>query len=729
MSNTGFHQEDFDDLSEIDDTSSVGSLDESPSDGYFSPRDHPQVTFVQNSSVQEESESKAREAAERQASSSGAVPPSHSSPASSTGSPAWATESTPLLYAGPPPPDYAAATSTRPHTQNISGHQETAVQNPHEPQQSIGSNFIQASDSTEQSGRQWLFGSLGRQHNANSPHQRNGPPTPGFNFPFGPNARPFDFHEQRQNVANRTVQDADPDGSGRRYDLPRWKHGREHNRRRKCARKCCKPRSFLNIALVLAVIFLITLLSRMARQTREPGNSSSNGDENRKSPIREGDDDLDSDPFNGTTPKHPRNWRCVFNYYSELTSFTFAAPSSFSLTETLERSDRGPKEISGNIWILSAPEGQDVPIKVSISYATAEPFESSNVQYDKSHDSLGIWLRKPVSSPIGCVDVAIGIYVRGDVELSNLTISTLNLNVEADKGLFNSQDNPTALDLRLINTTSIETHSGHVKLAYWSSGNTHIVTRSGSISGTYALRDLLSLYSLSGSVGVTVEPKESSDSEPTPADFAATTNSGSIGIGFPLDGEIPERDYRTHVKGLSGSISGNFIHGSETSFSSKSGSITISVLPYYAELDGGSSLRTDVRSGRTSVRVLSPYIGKATVVDVDNSNNDRSNSGQNTDSEGSPEVGTTSLILNKLQSNHFSISGSLDLVYPQEWEGMIEGETISGRITLKGKDVHPYLFGDWGLPGRQVVARKGYGESKLGFQSTSGSATVRIGDV
>ncbi|KAK1033151.1 hypothetical protein LTR33_016753, partial [Friedmanniomyces endolithicus] len=63
------------------------------------------------------------------------------------------------------------------------------------------------------------------------------------------------------------------------------------------------------------------------------------------------------------------------------------------------------------------------------------------------------------------------------------------------------------------------------------------------------------------------------------------------------------------------------------------------------------------------------------------------------------------------------------------WEGAIEGATRSGGITLEGKDVKVYYDGETGAGGRRVVARKGYADSRLDFQSQSGSVKVRVGDL
>ena len=77
--------------------------------------------------------------------------------------------------------------------------------------------------------------------------------------------------------------------------------------------------------------------------------------------------------------------------------------------------------------------------------------------------------------------------------------------------------------------------------------------------------------------------------------------------------------------------------------------------------------------------------------------------------------------MTKLFANHKYVSGSLNLAYPAEWEGTLEGETSSGSINV-----------NW--PGMQVVQGSrsvkgvvGDGEGVINFVGKSGSANIRGG--
>lgn len=208
------------------------------------------------------------------------------------------------------------------------------------------------------------------------------------------------------------------------------------------------------------------------------------------------------------------------------------------------------------------------------------------------------------------------------------------------------------------------------------------------------LVDVLTLSLRKGSIGVKVSPKASDESDPLPAKFLASSDSGSIHASFEMDGYIPERDYQTRVESRSGTISGGYIFTSLADFTSTSGSIAVDALPYCA--DARSYLHSETRSSHQSLHVMPPYQANGTS-------------------------------LSRLHSSHKSTAGSLDLVYPQEWVGSIDGSTASGSLNVKGKDVECFWKG--GLDGgKRFVGRKGYGESRIDFRTASGSIMLKVGD-
>ncbi|KAJ9660030.1 hypothetical protein H2201_007071 [Coniosporium apollinis] len=217
----------------------------------------------------------------------------------------------------------------------------------------------------------------------------------------------------------------------------------------------------------------------------------------------------------------------------------------------------------------------------------------------------------------------------------------------------------------------------------------------GSVSGKYALRDYLSIRTTTGSISITVDPQPADPASPKPAVFEAYAKRGSIRVDFPTRGTIPDREYEVTVHSDTGSISGTFIHGRHTSLSATTGSISAKILPCGA--GNASELRTEALTGATTVTLLAPYKDPGTV-------------------------------MGGLESSHKSKSGSMKLVYPQEWEGTVEGRTASGSVGLHGRDLE-VVREDKGWVGKHVVAKKGKGNSRMTFDVVSGSVTAQIGDL
>ena len=93
--------------------------------------------------------------------------------------------------------------------------------------------------------------------------------------------------------------------------------------------------------------------------------------------------------------------------------------------------------------------------------------------------------------------------------LEDLEIGSTHLGVEIHDGV----------DFSVSNQANINLESGGLYTHTFISSKTRIDLGSGSTSGTYALRDLLSVKTTSGSISVEVEPKEADRKHPAPAVF------------------------------------------------------------------------------------------------------------------------------------------------------------------------------------------------------------------
>lgn len=349
-------------------------------------------------------------------------------------------------------------------------------------------------------------------------------------------------------------------------------------------------------------------------------------------------------------------------------------------------------------------EGQTAAIVVGVGIATTAPWYVSQIKVKQEAESL--YLKAPTllkksgrTTEKPCMGIYATIFIRADITLTGFEISTENLDLRVEPGLFNARQAAEKGDLYISNTTDFTVLSGDVSVEHWSSRETRIDVTSGSVSGTYDLLDLLSVKTRSGSISINVEPKAADKTSPSPADFTATSKSGSINIHFPTSGhveEIPEREYRTYVETNSGTISGCFIHGSSSTFRTSSGSIHVKALPYSPDAFA-STFRTETHSGDIGVEILPSFT--------------------------QPEIPIT-----RMRSVHSTMSSSIHLVYPQQWEGVIEGESVSGSIALRGKNLVPIKH--YKRPfGTHIEFRKGDGGSKIGLSTKSGSMDATIGDL
>jgi hypothetical protein len=79
-----------------------------------------------------------------------------------------------------------------------------------------------------------------------------------------------------------------------------------------------------------------------------------------------------------------------------------------------------------------------------------------------------------------------------------------------------------------------------------------------------------------------------------------------------------------------------------------------------------------------------------------------------------------------LTSIHRTTSGELDLTYPQEWVGQINGTSLSGALHMEGQDLE--LLGENDQPQQNhVEAKKGNGGGSLEFDTVSGECKIKIG--
>jgi hypothetical protein len=359
---------------------------------------------------------------------------------------------------------------------------------------------------------------------------------------------------------------------------------------------------------------------------------------------------------------------CSGAHYSKTGVFEFD-PKSF----TFERahSDVSKMRTGGHVEVVRGnPSTQKSAIKVelllkssdknilkgnSLIVQTAESLTINSPSRFSAipHDSH--WVNRLNS----CLSVEATISVLPDTVLTDfhLLIPSLSLKLANDLSL--TVRRSTKIKSTSSGVTFPPTFSSPGDKQVFSSRETHIHLTSGSIHGIYPLRDLLDISTISGSIAIDIIPEDADPSSPaTPATLRATANSGSININYPraYGRPIPQRNYITSVLTKSGSVSGHYIHGSETSLSTTSGSIAVSILPFHAKNATSSSLHTSTSSGSSSIRLEAPHLG------------------QN---------------LTGLTAKHECLgSGSANVDYPRVWEGTATAHVGgSGSLSVGGNGV------------------------------------------
>jgi len=245
-------------------------------------------------------------------------------------------------------------------------------------------------------------------------------------------------------------------------------------------------------------------------------------------------------------------------------------------------------------------------------------------------------------------------------------------------------------------------------------------TTSESVSGSYPLYDLLHISTQSGSISASVTPHSASSEDPShPATLQLFSTSGSIhadlsgtfiehdvdadyarSLRHQDDGAVrfkrpPERHYITSVDAQSGTIFGVFPLGVDTKLESRSGSLRTELVVMPVNASESRRLETVSRGGSQSIRIVDSYFW----------------------AEG------RAVWWKGMVSRHESQSGSIDIEYPDSWEGEIEAEAESENVSITGRDVE-IIRRDRG----RVFARKGaHGNGKVFARASSGRVDLRFG--
>lgn len=485
----------------------------------------------------------------------------------------------------------------------------------------------------------------------------------------------------------------------------------ERRRKRWCgpASERYKRISTCDMFVGLAVMMLIVLLTAASSSATSGDGEGNHGNgthgKNPTFPIT--NPDLPHDI--------PHSPNCAYEYYSDNMVFEFHKPGKFTFGEFIERYEFPSLSVSGNVVIQPGEKNQKADINLLLTFATTKQMVESNfVKTDESfvlqtpelEGDAGRW-------PNACVYVSVRIEVRPGVTLESWDLTASNLNIDVQDGLFNRNEQgngPTALEISTLSsfttvrgkytsqplrtrTLPANHPTGKADITHWSSRETIVETISGSITGTFALHDALTLKSQSGLIKASIAPQPHLHHLPAKSLFQ--TVSGHITAHFPTsDQSFPERKYITRVESSSGALVGSYILGAHTRMTTQSGTIAVDLSPGI-ERGGTAKLVTDTRSGLTRVNVLQPSTG----------------------------FDWADAMVSQAST---STSGAVKVVYPQAWEGVIQAKSLAGAVEIGGEGVKIVESGGLG-PGKRVKAVKGSGRNTLVVEAVSGMVGVLIG--
>ena len=358
-----------------------------------------------------------------------------------------------------------------------------------------------------------------------------------------------------------------------------------------------------------------------------------------------------------------------------------------------------PVDTRGDIKVRLAEQSSGINIRIDLDLRGSDPMFAASESLGIVKTESALTLKTPrwmpadettastIQSP--CIYISATIWIAPGTILETLGIDAETLSVNFFPGLDYAITQST--DISVFSASlSIKANDAPSKLSI-SSRETIIDISSGSVTGSYPLYDLLSIHTDSGSIDVTIDPKEASKDEVKPAVLRLTSNSGFV-RAVTLTDSVPKREYRADVYTSSGSIDVSLLHGLRTTLRSINGRITANLYPF-GDNKTRSNIETHCYSGSTDITLHS-------------------------------SLSHPSAPIKKLFAYYGATSGSLDLRYPAQWEGTVVGTTLSGGINIDWPGLKIMKDGKNVWLERKVVGVKGDGEGKLVFYDGSGSVTL-----
>lgn len=374
---------------------------------------------------------------------------------------------------------------------------------------------------------------------------------------------------------------------------------------------------------------------------------------------------------------------CEYQHYSESEYIEFSSLQNFTLMESMGFLERMPltEGVEGTLLVQRSTQLEPgVDIRLRIAYAATQTVHVGKSKYMRNNDSIAFELpdlenSQQYGSKKSCLGVFIGLEISPGLELDNFRLNTLNLDLVVVDGLFSQPGAVEDWHLMVKQESVLATKFGKSEVAYWSSPRTIVESGEGNIRGIFAMRDLLDFKTEDGNISALVIPELEDPDRSASAEFSAVSFSGTIDVDFPIiEEDLPQRDYRIRLETVSSPILGSYVAGTSFSANTTSGDILLDLLPFHTDKQPGT-IFTDSGSGKTSLKFALAYA-----------------------EDSWPDT----------LSEHKSIStnGSIEVIYPPQWEGVVDARTRSGQISIQGKGLEIIDEQD-DLLLKHVTARKG----------------------
>ncbi len=412
---------------------------------------------------------------------------------------------------------------------------------------------------------------------------------------------------------------------------------------------------------------------------------------------------LHRDDHNGS---HKLDHVCPNHRHETTLSFEYKEPSKFAFEQQSQGADglallAMGKHVrtGGEIRVRPMKERSETKIRVDLDIRASDPklFKSESLSIAEKGSTLTVKTPKELNDkePSKHAKESPCLYILATVWISpGTTLETLGIHSEMLSVIFDP-----GLDYAILRKTEVSAHSASLSIdgvkpplaMTLYSRETVINVNSASVTGSYPLYDLLTIHTNSGSIDITIDPKVASKDNVKPAVLRLTSNSGSIRATTSTT-SVPDRDYRTDISTSDGSMDLALLHGLRTSLRSINGRMTVDLYPY-----GHNNSRTDIET--------------------------HSNSGS-TDITVHRSISHPTAPLKELFAFYHADSGSMQLWYPAQWQGTVQGTTSSGSINLDWDGLKIVKDEKRGWTKRAIEAVRGDGEAKLFFTESSGSMTL-----